>query len=147
MGNTFLPSPDYPYCFTVNLASVRTTDVPLAAVEQQLRTDAGLQRSLQAQGWTIIPDSERAEQIIEAFIREPRDRPRVSSKELDRRRVPVAVSSEPHSRHLSLKIDSPSEGFAQPRERFLFTKQIVEFLAAAIALVGAVVGFVAWLIH
>ena len=68
MDNTAMPHPNYPYCFIISLSSVREADVLLTEVEQRLRAEAGLRKSLQAQGWTRIPDSDRAEQIIEALL-------------------------------------------------------------------------------
>lgn len=68
MDNTYLPDENYPYCFVINMRSARRANVPLNEVEQRLRAEAGLTKSLQAQGWTRIPDSDRAEQIIKALV-------------------------------------------------------------------------------
>jgi hypothetical protein len=68
MDNTYMPHQDYPFCFEINMKTLRNADIPLDEVEHQLRTHAGLQKSLHAQGWTMIPDSERAEEIINALV-------------------------------------------------------------------------------
>jgi hypothetical protein len=68
MENTFMPADRYPFCFIINLATVRPADVELGQLEQRLRDEAGLDKSLQEQGWVIIPDSERAEQIVDTFV-------------------------------------------------------------------------------
>jgi hypothetical protein len=64
MDNIYMPNPAYPYCFVVDRNSLRQADVPVEEVERQLRDKAGLQKSLQAHGWTKIPDSESAEAVI-----------------------------------------------------------------------------------
>ena len=70
MDNTYLKQADYPYCFVIDLRTLRPTDMPVEDLERRLRAEAGLQKSLQGQGWTIIPDSERAEEVIDALISE-----------------------------------------------------------------------------
>jgi hypothetical protein len=55
---------EYHYCFLVDLGSMRKADVSLQEVERRLRAQAGLQKSLQGQGWTRIPDSKQAETAI-----------------------------------------------------------------------------------
>jgi hypothetical protein len=74
MPNTFKlgDQEDYPegkegkeQCFIINMdMPLRNADVPLQDVENKLRDHTGLQKSLQARGWNRIPDSQRAEEII-----------------------------------------------------------------------------------
>jgi hypothetical protein len=62
-----MPHRDYPFCIEISMKSLRNADISLEEGERQLRAHAGLQKSLQAQGWTRIPDNERAEEIIKAL--------------------------------------------------------------------------------
>jgi hypothetical protein len=62
---------EYHYCFLVDLGSMRKADVSLQEVERRLRAQAGLQKSLQGQGWTHIPDSKQAETVIAALLDAP----------------------------------------------------------------------------
>jgi hypothetical protein len=64
LEGTATPHEDYPCCFLVDLGSLRPADVKLPEVEEQLRAEAGLRTSLRGRGWTRIPDSNRAEQVI-----------------------------------------------------------------------------------
>jgi Predicted restriction endonuclease len=69
-GRTDNSHPDYPeysHCFVIKLP-VREANVSLEEVERKLRAEASLQKSLAGQGWTKIPDSERAEKVIEDLL-------------------------------------------------------------------------------
>jgi hypothetical protein len=68
MDNVHMPHPDYPNCFVINMQALRRANVPLAELEERLRAEAGLDLSLRGQGWTRIPDSDRAAQVIEALL-------------------------------------------------------------------------------
>jgi hypothetical protein len=66
--NTQMPHVDYPYCFVIDMPTLRRADVPLDHVEHRLQTEAGLNGSLRGQGWTRIPDSQQAEQVINTLV-------------------------------------------------------------------------------
>jgi hypothetical protein len=67
MDNVYMRQADYRHCFIINLRFLRPTVVPLQELEGQLCNKAGLQKSLIGRGWTKIPDSEQAEQIVDRF--------------------------------------------------------------------------------
>jgi len=66
--NIYMPDPKYPYCFVIDMLSLRYADIHLKDVELKLRDHAELRKSLQAQGWTKIPDSPQAEEIIYSLV-------------------------------------------------------------------------------
>jgi len=55
----------YPRYFLVDLPTLRSCDVPMCEVESRLRSEAGLNKSLGGRGWTLIPDNEDSERVIE----------------------------------------------------------------------------------
>jgi hypothetical protein len=65
-ANTFEPRQDFPYCFIVNLSSIRPVDLPLSELEQRFRA-AGVSRALAGRGWTEI-DSAAADQVIAELV-------------------------------------------------------------------------------
>jgi hypothetical protein len=67
MDNVYMPHPDYPCCFIMNLQTLRRANVALAELESPLRTQAGLKVSLGGRGWTRIPDGKRTELVIAAL--------------------------------------------------------------------------------
>jgi hypothetical protein len=68
MPNTLMPHVDYPYCSVINMPTLRRADVPLDQVEHRLQTEAGLDGSLRGRGWTRIPNSQQAEQVINTMV-------------------------------------------------------------------------------
>ncbi|HZK79605.1 MAG TPA: HNH endonuclease signature motif containing protein [Humisphaera sp.] len=68
LDNTYEPHRNYPYCFVIDMSSVRPVDIEIGLIEKLLRDEAGLQKSLKGQGWTIIPDSEAVARVVESLI-------------------------------------------------------------------------------
>jgi hypothetical protein len=61
------PGQNERYCFQIDLASIKEVDIKMSEVEKRLKKEAGLQKSLVGQGWTIVEETKATKRVVESL--------------------------------------------------------------------------------